>query len=248
LDTTARPDIWQRAVALEDISKLLSEANEATHLVFFDACRKELILPTRGTRGFEPVMVSRGVNMLIAFATSPDESAYDSYRSGDNGPYALAFSQEVVKPGIDHPNLFWNIRTTVMNLTYSSQVPWWNDGLMKRLVLAARPKPNSNPAEGSGGADNCEVSLVRTEEVPIAWTEVPDKARVRFKAYAYTYEQPRTDARRVEEVEPGVTHRATAGTKIFAGTQGGEVAWYRYQRDVGSARQRYVVSQDAELR
>jgi hypothetical protein len=245
LDTMHRPDLWQQAVALEEITESLMEASEATHIVIFDACRNQLNLPTRGTKGFEPVSLSReGAEMLIAFATAPKTVAFDAYKDSENGPYAVALSEEIVKPGIDHLHLFANIRTAVMNLTLRTQVPWIQDGLLSLLVLHPRPSSTDQSA-----TDKCDVPPTSTvAPLPIVWTDVPDRSSIRFKAQGVTYEQPRANAKLIEEVDEGITHYIANGTKISVGTQGGEVAWYRYQRDAGSTRARYVIANEAELR
>jgi hypothetical protein len=110
--------------------------------------------------------------------------------------------------------------------------------------------PTRSPGGDGAGAEKCEVPAASASppNVPLVWADVPDKAWIRFKSDGYTYEQPRTNARMVEEVDQGVAHRVASGTKIAMGTHGGEVAWFRYQRDVGSARPRYVVAKDVELR
>jgi uncharacterized caspase-like protein len=58
VDTTQRPDFWQRAVALDEVNGILTKARGAKHLIFFDACRNELKVPTRGVRGFQAVTVT----------------------------------------------------------------------------------------------------------------------------------------------------------------------------------------------
>jgi serine protease inhibitor len=89
---------------------------------------------------------------------------------------------------------------------------------------------------------------VSTREIPIVWTEVPDKSWVRFKSHTYTYAGAQTTARLIEEVDEGTAHHIADGTRIYMGAQQGKVLWYRYQRDAGSHQTRFVFAEKVELR
>jgi uncharacterized caspase-like protein len=243
-----RPDVWRQAIALDEVIKSLAAANEAKHVVVFDACRDELNVPTRGMQllSFTPIpLTQQDAEMLIAFATAPGRRAWDAHRPGErNGPYAVALSGELKKGGLNHMELFYNVRMSVRNMTASQQVPWTHDGLLTRLTLNSTPAPPREPNQNT-----CDRRDTAVTAEPIVWTEVPGKSRVRFKTYGYTYEQPIATANLIEEVNEGSVHHVANGTTIQAGaTLGGEVAWYRYQRSAGSARTRYVMAREAELR
>jgi Caspase domain len=245
LDSIDRPDLWDRAVKLDELKETLTkEASEALHIIIFDACRNELKLPARGgTKGFQAISFSQEnqyAQVLLAFATSPNKVAYDRVNNSINGPYATALNGEIDKPGIDHLHLFANIRTAVMNMTHTGQIPWTQDGLLSPLVLFMRPSPPSS------GPEKCDIEPAPTPLASIEWSEVPDKLWIEFKSHGFTYEQPRVTAQLIEEVDDGDAHHIAEGTKILAGKQGNEIAWYRYQRDAGSARTRYVMADQAE--
>jgi uncharacterized caspase-like protein len=81
---------------------------ERTNLVFLDACRNNPMLKdlarsmgvTRGanlTRGL--ARVSAGVGTMIAYATSPDQVAYDG--TGRNSPFTTAVLKHIETPGQD---------------------------------------------------------------------------------------------------------------------------------------------------
>jgi hypothetical protein len=250
LDGIDRPDLWERAVKLDEISDILTKgATEALHIIIFDACRSELKLPARGgTKGFQAISFSEQsqyAQVLLAFSTSPNKVAYDSFKSSENGPYARALDQEIAKPGIDHLHLFANIRTTVMNMTSMWQIPWWQDGLLSPLVLLTRPAASPSP-QGSA-PEKCDVDPAQAKLDPIKWAEIPEKSFIHFKSHGYTYEQPRLTAEPIEEFEGGYAHEVKPGTKIEAGKQRDEIVWYRYQRKIGSARTRYVAADQADL-
>lgn len=236
-----RADFWQRAIGLNEIRKTLEEARNTTQLVIFDACRDELKLPTRGyVRGFEQVLLPREMEMLFAFATAPNEKAYDSWQQSHNSPYALAFAQELEKPGLDHLQLFSRVRADVRTMTLGRQVPWIQDGLNSPLVLYLAPSATQH--------EKCVAAITPVTQVPVDWSEVPDKSSLRFKNHTYTFESDLTSARRIEEVDEGTTHFIVRGTKISRGTMNGAIAWYRYQRNAGPTRLRYVVADEVELR
>ena len=141
--------VWYQAIALDDIvSRLSTQASNAAHFVVFDACRNLLQMPTKGGKGFVPVSARRG--MLIAFSTDPGETASDEGRSG--GPYATALAKELVKPGLDHLDLFQNVKERVYQLT-GNQVPWERNGLLKRIYLNSAKDPSgASPGENSSEA------------------------------------------------------------------------------------------------
>jgi hypothetical protein len=93
--------------------------------------------------------------------------------------------------------------------------------------------------------NNVKLANLSVPEVPIVWNEIPEKTWIRFKAHSYTYEAPRSNAKLIEEVNGG--HKVAPGSRIWAGTMDGKVAWYRYERSVGSDRLRHVVASEVEL-
>ena len=137
--------VWFKSVALDGITRTLSTvAPNAAHFVVFDACRNVLKMPTRGAKGFQPVRERRG--MLIAFSTEPGQTASDIGRG--SGPYAAALAKELRKPGLDHLDVFQNVKERVYRQT-RVQVPWTRDGLLKRVTFAAKAKvaaPSPAPA------------------------------------------------------------------------------------------------------
>ena len=142
--------VWYDAVKLDDvIAKLSTIASNAAHFVIFDACRNLLNMPTRGAKGFVPVRERRG--MLIAFSTDPGETASDAGEG--SGPYAKALAQELVKPGLDHVNLFKNVQERVFRET-GAQLPWTRDGVVGRITLQQGEPPARVEASAGGVAQS----------------------------------------------------------------------------------------------
>ncbi len=150
--------VWYDAIALDNVvSKLSDLAANAAHFVVFDACRNLLNMPTKGAKGFVPVSTRRG--MLIAFSTDPGETASDEGQG--SGPYAAALAAELVKPGLDHLDVFQNVKEAVYRKT-QVQVPWERNGLLQRVYLAGRHTRTKRPASIDPAAQ--EWQQIRTSQ------------------------------------------------------------------------------------
>jgi Caspase domain len=128
---------WDDSVKLDDVLRLLDGARSAAKFVVFDACRNELQLPTKDTsKGLVPVAEQQGI--FIAYASAPGRTASDM---GDkSGPYAAALAVELAHPGLDHLNLFQNVKEAVLTATGGAQQPWESNGLGRRVYLTGDPK------------------------------------------------------------------------------------------------------------
>ena len=132
---------WDESVKLDDIMRLLDGARGAVKFVVFDACRNELQLPTCDTsKGLVPVAEQQG--FFVAYASAPGRTASD--RGAASGPYAAALAKELGRQGLDHLNLFQNVKETVIASTGGSQQPWESNGLTRRIYLTGEP---TMPAE-----------------------------------------------------------------------------------------------------
>jgi Caspase domain len=132
---------WDESVKLDDIMRLLDGARGAVKFVVFDACRNELQLPTRDTsKGLVPVPEQQG--FFVAYASAPGRTASD--RGAASGPYAAALAKELAHQGLDHLNLFQNVKEIVIASTGGSQQPWESNGLTRRVYLTGEP---TMPAE-----------------------------------------------------------------------------------------------------
>ena len=127
---------WDDSVKLDDIMCPLDGARGALKFVVFDACRNELQLPTRDTsKGLVPVPEQQGY--FVAYASAPGRTASD--RGERSGPYAAALAAELGRQGLDHLNLFQNVKETVISTTGGAQLPWESNGLSRRVYLTGEP-------------------------------------------------------------------------------------------------------------
>jgi Bacterial extracellular solute-binding proteins, family 5 Middle/Caspase domain len=128
---------WDESVRLDDVLKLLEGARSAAKFIVFDACRNELQLPTKDTsKGLLPVAEQQG--MFIAYASAPGRTASD--QGERSGPYAAALAAELARPGLDHLNLFQNVKEAVLVSTGGAQQPWESNGLGRRVYLTGQPR------------------------------------------------------------------------------------------------------------
>src|SRR6516162_2722981 len=141
---------WDESVKLDDILRLLDGARWAAKFVVFDACRNELQLPTKDTtKGLVPIAEQQG--MFIAYASAPGRTASD--RGDGSGPYAAALAVELGKPGLDHLNLFQNVKEAVLASTGGAQQPWESNGLARRIYLTGQAKVSQAPPTTTVGAE-----------------------------------------------------------------------------------------------
>ena len=127
---------WDDSLKLDDVLRLLDGARSAAKFVIFDACRNELQLPTKDTsKGLIPVAEQEG--LFVAYASSPGRTASD--RGDKSGIYAAALAAELLRPGLDHLDLFQNVKETVLASTNGVQQPWESNGLSRRVYLTDQP-------------------------------------------------------------------------------------------------------------
>jgi uncharacterized caspase-like protein len=128
---------WDDSLKLDDILQLLNTARSASKFIVFDACRNELQVPVKSTsKGLIPVSEQKG--MFIAYASAPGRTASD--KGVTSGPYAAALAAEFARDGLDHLNLFQNVKESVFAATAGAQQPWESNGLTRRVYLTGEPK------------------------------------------------------------------------------------------------------------
>jgi len=136
-------DIDKRTIRLDGVLDGLAKAN-GVHLVFLDACRnnplKELNVALH-TSGL--ARVGDAANFMIAFATQPDNVAYDG--AGRNSPFARALLGHVATPGTDVSSMMIAVRRDVIAATGGAQIPWENSSLTRQFYFAGETAGDSSP-------------------------------------------------------------------------------------------------------
>ncbi|HLH49817.1 MAG TPA: caspase family protein, partial [Roseiarcus sp.] len=153
-------DIYKRTIHFDDVMKALQQA-KGLHLLFLDACRTN---PVKDASPIHPQGLARvgdAANFLIAFATQPDNVAYDG--AGRNSPFAQALLSHLATTGEDISSMMIEVRKDVIATTGGAQIPWENSSLTRQFYFAP-----GEAAEGSSetllwrlGAGQKDASLLR---------------------------------------------------------------------------------------
>jgi hypothetical protein len=78
--------------------------------------------------------VGDAANFLIAFATQPDNVAYDG--AGRNSPFAQALLSHLATTGEDISSMMIEVRKDVIATTGGAQIPWENTSLTRQFYFA----------------------------------------------------------------------------------------------------------------
>ena len=253
--STQTVNFWDEALPLNEVGDTLSEARDATHFLVFDACRHTLKLPDRSAdrKGFVPMRFTDHVGMLVAFASAPGHSAFDSVDPDDlNGPYAVALAEELAASrNADHLHLFSRVRTRVVNATNRRQIPWIRDGFLSLFFLNELDEQKlhrGEPPSDTSADCNCVTEPKPIRLANIIWKPLADANKLVFKKQTVTYAAARTDSGFLDQVNKNNVHKVARDSQLEVGKIDGNVSWYRYIRDRGSAAVRYVSAGDAEPR
>lgn len=127
-------------ISLDFLLRQLSRETKV-RLVFLDACRNNP-LAARGTgltnarQGLAEVQFDDGGNgTLVAFATSPNEVAYDG--SGEHSPFAEALIEHIGDENVQLTTVMTRITGSVYKATGGRQRPWVNASLIDEVMLNA---------------------------------------------------------------------------------------------------------------
>lgn len=160
-ETLTRPGfLAHQTVSLNSVVRALSH-NAGLSLVFVDACRDNPLTasiapdsegrnikivsrdrPERGTndlelgRGLAAMKVSKGQNLLIAYATQPGNVAVDG--TGGNSPFSKALIEFVREPGLEVRQVLTEVRREVIAATGNAQIPWDQSSLTSNFYFRKR--------------------------------------------------------------------------------------------------------------
>jgi Caspase domain/Putative peptidoglycan binding domain len=140
-------------------------------LVFLDACRDNPFAAKIRSSGSatRSVAVSSGLaemksgeGTLIAFATSPGQTALDG-KSGGNSPFTRALLNNITTPGAEIQQAMTKVRAQVQDETNKGQLPWGHTNLIGAVYLnpdvqaqvqvAAASPTATMPAAATAGSD-----------------------------------------------------------------------------------------------
>jgi uncharacterized caspase-like protein len=165
-------------------------------LVFLDACRDNPLADAQADAigasggGLAEIQIDRtGSDMLIAFATSPNEVAYDG--SGDHSPFSTALLAHLGEPNTPLTIAMTKVTGDVVTATGGRQRPWLNVSLTGEVMLnrqaeaapqvAAAPSPEQGsstrtPAQSADqpAVDEAQVALnLLRQQIPRLESDAP---------------------------------------------------------------------------
>ena len=141
-------DFDRLLVEVDDtILQRLQEAEGRLSIIVLDACRNlppPVPLPSRiATRGgpstgmAEPRVPAGMRGVVFFYSTGPGTVARDKVHDGDvNGPFARAFSDAIMKPGVELQDVFDAVKQEVKRVTMGTQRPWVTSDATGKFFLS----------------------------------------------------------------------------------------------------------------
>ena len=141
----SRDDIALRTI---DLQRFLAglEGTRGVHLVLLDACRNNPLAGqsvAAGTVQDGLARIGNAAGFLIAFATQPDNVAFDG--GGRNSPFAQAVLSHMGTRGQDIASMMIRVRRDVIAATGGFQVPWENSSLTRQFAFAPGAAETASP-------------------------------------------------------------------------------------------------------
>jgi hypothetical protein len=129
-------DVEYDCVNAERVLANMEDAGSKINIVILDACRNNPFERswTRSTQGKGLAFMNAPSGSLIAYATSPGTTASDG--SGQNGLYTSALLKHLATPNITILEMFQHVRSTVMEESHDTQVPWESTSLKGNFYFA----------------------------------------------------------------------------------------------------------------
>jgi len=151
-----------KAVAVDTVVGRMETSGVRTVLVFLDSCRDNPFpgASRSGTRGLAVVATPKSVNSMIAYATSPGDTAADG--SGRNGVFSGAFLAQLGSPGQELAELMRNVSARVAGSTGGKQQPRVDYG-MKEAFYFMSPDMLATRAQSALDTSRAEVARLEKE-------------------------------------------------------------------------------------
>ncbi|MEO5757728.1 MAG: caspase domain-containing protein [Mesorhizobium sp.] len=170
------------AVPVDFILRQMSRET-SIRLIFLDACRDnplaEVLAKTAGVKdassGLAEIPIENGgAGTLVAFATSPNQTAFDG--SGEHSPFTSALLAHIGETNVSITEAMNRVTGDVFKATVGKQRPWINVSLTTEVVLhkvdlnaplivgeAIAPPPEDNSqlrtANPPGSTDDAQLAL-----------------------------------------------------------------------------------------
>jgi uncharacterized caspase-like protein len=120
---------------LNQLIDVMAGCSNSTNLIILDACRNNPYVRAwnrdASVNGLAPVFTPKGT--LIAFATSPGETAADG--AGRNGSYTESLLRHINTPDVPIEDVFKRTRNTLSVITSGKQTSWEHTSLIGDFVF-----------------------------------------------------------------------------------------------------------------
>jgi hypothetical protein len=144
-------DDYDRSLVEVDgtVLRRMQEAGGRLNIIVLDACRdhppppRTLIVASRGgpVHGLAATNAPPGMNgTVFIYSTAPNDIARDRVNDDDtDSPFAKAFAEAVVRPGIEMRDTFDEIQEGVKQATHGAQQPWISYAAIGKFSFSDRP-------------------------------------------------------------------------------------------------------------
>ena len=162
-------DVEFNCVRVDRVIGKMETAKNNVNIVILDACRDNPYERswTRSARGRGLATVTSPVGSVIAFATSPGNTALDG--SGKNGLFTSGLLKYLKEPDITAIQMFQKVTAYVQKESNGNQLPWISTSLIGDFYLV----------QGSGKTDNTiviknkDVDVLNTENTEVSVAVLP---------------------------------------------------------------------------
>jgi uncharacterized caspase-like protein len=167
-------------------------------LVFLDACRDNpfaaKMRSVKLSRGLTVdsglAAMNTGQGTLIAFATSPGQTALDGDK-GTNSPFTRALVANITQPGVEIQQAMTRVRAQVDEETSKHQMPWGHTDLTGAVYLNPTSLPadsGKDSAKADAPAGNSAAAAPASDMELEFWRSVKDSKKVEeLNAYVTNY-------------------------------------------------------------
>ncbi|HXI24875.1 MAG TPA: caspase family protein [Pyrinomonadaceae bacterium] len=139
-DIQAEPDIADQGVPVDYLLTLLDEARNGLNVVILDACRNNPFAHSLRTSQSGLAETTAPSGTLIAYATAPNQVAYDG--DGPNSSYAEELLKQLPVPGVLIETVFRRVAQQVAARTKGKQDPWILSNVKGDFYFVAGPSVN----------------------------------------------------------------------------------------------------------
>ena len=127
--TLTDPETFMEGLIPLDDFLVELEKTPGLKLIFLDACRDNPLGADGDQDGL--ARVGSAADFLFAFATNPDDVAYDGL--GRNSFFTAAILSRIHTPGQDISEMMIGVRRDVLSATGGRQIPWENSSLTRQF-------------------------------------------------------------------------------------------------------------------